>query len=128
MAAMQSPAQEKAGMGTKLRTGESYLRALRDERRVYVDGERVTDVTRHPAFARAAQSIANLFDIAAAPEMRERMTFPSPKTRSPVLRAYQIPRTHEDLKARRLASETWAEATFGLMGRTPDHVAGFFCG
>ena len=25
-------------------------------------------------------------------------------------------------------SETWAEATFGLMGRTPDHVAGFFCG
>src|SRR5262249_26432417 len=22
----------------------------------------------------------------------------------------------------------WAEATFGLMGRTPDHVAGFFCG
>jgi 4-hydroxyphenylacetate 3-monooxygenase len=27
-----------------------------------------------------------------------------------------------------LFSETWAEATFGLMGRTPDHVAGFFCG
>jgi 4-hydroxyphenylacetate 3-monooxygenase len=45
-----------------------------------------------------------------------------------VLRAYQIPRTHADLRARRLFSETWAEATFGLMGRTPDHVAGFFCG
>ncbi len=125
---MQSPAQEQPGTGTKLRTGESYLRSLRDERRVYVDGERVTDVTRHPAFARAAQSIARLFDIAAAREMRERMTFPSPKTGAPVLRAYQIPRTHEELKARRLASETWAEATFGLMGRTPDHVAGFFCG
>ena len=128
MTAMQSPAQEQPGTGTKLRTGESYLRSLRDERRVYVDGERVADVTRHPAFARAAQSIANLFDIAAAPEMRERMTFPSPKTGAPVLRAYQIPRRHEELKARRLASETWAEATFGLMGRTPDHVAGFFCG
>ncbi len=25
-------------------------------------------------------------------------------------------------------SERWAEATFGLMGRTPDHVAGFFAG
>ena len=43
-------------------------------------------------------------------------------------RAYQIPRTHADLRARRLFSEKWAEATFGLMGRTPDHVAGFFSG
>jgi 4-hydroxyphenylacetate 3-monooxygenase len=60
--------------------------------------------------------------------MRARMTFVSPKTGEPVLRAYQIPRSHADLRARRLFSETWAEATFGLMGRTPDHVAGFFCG
>jgi 4-hydroxyphenylacetate 3-monooxygenase len=111
-----------------LRTGAEYLHSLRDGRQVYVDGELVKDVTTHRAFARAAQSIANLFDIAAAPEMRERMTFPSPKTGAPVLRAYQIPHSHADLKARRLFAETWAEATFGLMGRTPDHVAGFFCG
>ena len=56
------------------------------------------------------------------------MTFTSPKTGEPVLRAYQIPTTHADLRARRLFSETWAEATFGLMGRSPDHVAGFFAG
>src|SRR5438874_10116067 len=56
------------------------------------------------------------------------MTFPSPKTGQPVQRAWQIPRTHADLRARRLFSETWAEATFGLMGRSPDHVAGFFAG
>ena len=43
-------------------------------------------------------------------------------------RAYQIPRTHADLRARRLFSEKWAEASFGLMGRSPDHVAGFFTG
>src|SRR5262249_57650223 len=24
--------------------------------------------------------------------------------------------------------ETWAEGMLGLMGRTPDHVGGFFCG
>ena len=72
--------------------------------------------------------MARLYDIAAAPENRELMTFTSPKTGAPVLRAYQIPKTHADLRARRLFSEKWAEATFGLMGRTPDHVAGFFCG
>ncbi|GLS51249.1 4-hydroxyphenylacetate 3-monooxygenase oxygenase component [Methylobacterium gnaphalii] len=44
------------------------------------------------------------------------------------LRAYQIPRSHADLRAKRLASETWSESTFGMIGRTPDHVAGFFAG
>jgi len=111
-----------------MRTGAEYLRSLQDGRQVYVDGDRVADVVRHPAFREAARSIARLYDIAAAPENRELMTFPSPETGLPVLRAYQIPKTHADLRARRLFSETWAEATFGLMGRTPDHVAGFFCG
>jgi 4-hydroxyphenylacetate 3-monooxygenase len=111
-----------------MRTGVDYLRSLQDGRRVYLDGERVADVTKHPAFRQAARSLANLFDIAADPALRERMTFPSPKTGEPVWRAFQIPKSAADLKARRLFSETWAEATFGLMGRTPDHVASFFAG
>src|SRR5205809_2956789 len=111
-----------------MRTGSDYLRSLNDGRQVLVDGERVKDVTAHVAFREAARSLARLYDMAAAPQMRERMTFISSKTREPVLRAYQIPDSHADLRARRLFSETWAEATFGLMGRTPDHVAGFFCG
>jgi 4-hydroxyphenylacetate 3-monooxygenase len=117
-----------AAAGQPLRTGADYLQSLQDGRQVFVHGERVADVTRHPAFREAARSIARLYDLAAAPENREVMTFPSPATGAPVLRAYQIPKTHADLRARRLFSEKWAEATFGLMGRTPDHVAGFFCG
>ncbi len=111
-----------------MRTGTEYLRSLNDGRRIFVDGERVNDVTQHPAFRQAARSVAALYDIAAAPELRERMTFISPKTGEPVQRCWQIPKTHADLRARRLFSETWAEATFGLMGRAPDHVAGFFSG
>src|SRR5947208_6473905 len=111
-----------------MRTGAEYLRSLKDGRRVFVDGERVKDVAAHPAFRGAARSIANLYDIDAALELRERMTFLSPKTGQPVQRAWQIPRSHAYLRARRLFSETWAQATFGLMGRAPDHVAGFFAG
>lgn len=111
-----------------LRTGGDYLYALRDGRNIYLDGKRIDDVTSHPAFSRAARSLANLYDIAAAPENREVMTFTSPTTGNPVLRGFQIPRTHADLTARRLAAEKWSESTFGLMGRSPDHVAGFFCG
>src|SRR3979409_144178 len=117
-----------AAAAQKLRTGADYLGSLRDGRQVFVEGERVADVTQHKAFREAARSIARLYDIAADPENRARMTFPSPATGAPVLRAYQIPKNHTDLRARRLFSEKWAEATFGLMGRTPDHVAGFFCG
>ena len=111
-----------------MRTGTDYLKSLNDGRQVFVEGERVANVTTHPAFREAARSVARLYDIAAAPENSELMTFPSPKTGEPVLRCFQIPRAHADLKARRLFHEKWAEATFGLMGRSPDHVASFFTG
>jgi 4-hydroxyphenylacetate 3-monooxygenase len=126
--ATQGAAGEARAAGTAMRSGAELLRSLDDGREVFLDGERVAKVTEHPAFRAPARQIARLFDIAAAPEMRERMTYPSPKTGAPVWRAWQIPHTHADLKARRLFSETWAEATFGLMGRTPDHVGGFFAG
>lgn len=111
-----------------MRTGDEYLRSLADGRAVYIDGERVRDVTKHPALRQAALSAAKLYDIAADPAMAERMTYVSPTTGNRVLRAFQIPRSHADLKAKRLASESWSEASFGMMGRTPDHVSGFFCG
>jgi 4-hydroxyphenylacetate 3-monooxygenase len=111
-----------------MRTGAQYIESLKDGRQVFLEGEKVKDVTSHRAFKGAIRSLARLFDIAAAPENRELMTYASPKTGKPVWRGYQIPKTHADLRARRLFSEKWAEATFGLMGRTPDHVAGFFAG
>jgi 4-hydroxyphenylacetate 3-monooxygenase len=112
----------------KMRSGEDYLRALKGGRRLYADGELVRDVASHPAFREAARSVAHLFDVAAAPENRDIMAYPSPRTGAPVWRAWQIPRSHADLAAKRIAAEKWAEATFGLMGRTPDHVAGFIAG
>jgi 4-hydroxyphenylacetate 3-monooxygenase len=121
-----SPAPQ--GVGRSLRSGAEYLRSLNDGRQVFLEGERVADVTAHKAFREAARSVARLYDIAADPANRELMTFPSPKTGAPVLRCFQIPRSHADLGARRLFHEKWAEATFGLMGRSPDHVASFFTG
>ena len=38
-----------------MRTGSDYLRSLNDGRQVFVDGERVDDVTRHIAFREAAR-------------------------------------------------------------------------
>src|SRR5262247_2126822 len=110
------------------RTGAQYIAGLKDDRTVYVDGERVADVTEHPAFAASVRSIASLYDLAASPEHRDVMTFPSPATGEPVNKSFLIPRTQEDLAARRRAHRLWADATFGLMGRSPDHVPGFITG
>ena len=45
-----------------MRTGSDYLRSLNDGRQVFVDGERVKDVTAHLAFREAARSIERLKD------------------------------------------------------------------
>lgn len=117
------------GGSAGLRSGEEYIRSIKaDGRRVFLDGEQIKDVTTHPAFREAVRSVARLYDLAADPANRERMTFPSPTTGEPVLRCYQIPGSREDLAKKRAFYELWSEHTFGLMGRTPDHVAGFFTG
>ena len=114
---------------SRLRTGQDFLSDLkRSGRAIYVDGEKVSNPVDHPAFREGARSMARLFDFAAAQENREAMTYPSPDTGAPVWRCYQIPRSHADLRAKRIAAEKWAELSFGLMGRTPDHVANFFAG
>jgi 4-hydroxyphenylacetate 3-monooxygenase len=121
--------QAAVSTATPLRTGDSFLADLRRVgRTVFVDGERVSDPTGHPAFKTAARTLARLFDYAAAPDNRDRMTFTSPDTGGPVWRCFQIPHTHADLRAKRIAAEAWAELTFGLMGRSPDHVSNFFAG
>jgi 4-hydroxyphenylacetate 3-monooxygenase len=111
------------------RRGADFIASLAGTpRSVFVDGERVSDPSKHPAFREAAKQIAGLYDFAFAPENLDTMTYVEPETGWRALRCYQIPRTHADLTAKRVAAEKWAEQTFGLMGRTPDHVANFFTG
>ena len=43
-------------------TGDEYLESLRDGREVWIYGERVKDVTTHPAFRNSARMIARLYD------------------------------------------------------------------
>ena len=126
------PSQSEQGRDSSpagLRSGAQYLTQIRsDGRQVIYDGEVVNDVTSHPAFRGAARSIAGLWDIAADPANRELMTYESPRTGKPVLRCYHIPRAPQDLAPTRRMMQRWTDETFGLMGRTPDHVARVFAG
>jgi len=106
-----------------MRTGAEYLSSLNDGRVVLVDGEKIDDVTTHPAFAPVAHTIAELFDIAADPISN--MQYTAPETGTTANRVFGIPRTAEELRLRREAIEKWARHTHGWVGRSPDHVGTF---
>jgi 4-hydroxyphenylacetate 3-monooxygenase len=112
------------------KTGAEHLASLRDGRAVYIDGEPVADVTTHPAFRNAVQAAAALYDYQARPENLERMTF-APAGEGGyrrVNRAWQMPRTYDELVERRRAMSEWAEMSCGFLGRAPDHVASSLLG
>jgi len=109
-----------------LKTGQAHLEALRDGRTVYVGGERVVDVTAHPSFRRAARSIAALYDLKLAPAQRDLLTYEEEGERFAMY--YLLPRSRDDLVRRMRAHKAIATATYGLMGRSPDHVASFVAG
>jgi len=104
-----------------MRGAADYLAGLRDGRAVFLDGERVADVTSHPAFAESIRRIAERYD--AAREAPEITTCLDPASGRRIGAMWLIPRSAEDLGRRRAVHRFWAEGSYGLMGRTPDHVA-----
>ena len=51
------------GEDMPIRRGEEYLESLRDGRRLWLLGQRVEDVTTHPALAGCARSVAAVYDL-----------------------------------------------------------------
>src|SRR5690606_12782110 len=78
------------------------------------------------AFAPIARTVAELYDLAADPA--NGMQYESPETGGMANLVYSVPRSHEQLVARRKAIETWSRHTHGWVGRSPDHVAAFLAG
>ena len=109
-----------------LRTGQEHLESLRDGRVVYIGSERVDDVTRHPAFRNAAQTVAAIYDMKADPANRDSLTYEEDGARHSVY--FLRPRTRADLQRRMEAHRRIADLTFGMFGRSPDHVASFVTG
>src|SRR5690348_3834885 len=109
---------------TRPLTGPEYLESLRDGRVVHIDGERVADVTTHPAFRNSARSIARLYDALHDPDTRELLTAEDRqgiRTHRFFMPSYSV----QDLLESRAAIAHWARMSYGYMGRTPDYKAAF---
>ncbi len=109
-----------------LRTGQQYLDSIRDGRVIYIGDERVDDATEHPAFRGIARTYAELYDLKAAPENRDLMSYEEDGERYSIY--YLRPRSKEDLERRTRAHTFIARWSHGLLGRSPDAVAGNITG
>ena len=109
-------------------TGERYIESLRDGREVWLDGKRVDDVTTHPAFSGMVHEMARIYDLQYTDEYIEQMTYPSAETGNRISYSYSLPRTYDEMMARKRNSEIWMQESFGQLGRTPDFCSSIVCG
>ncbi len=105
-----------------IRTAAAYLDGLRDEREIWIDGERVGDVNADRRFAPAARAIAALYEMQHEPRLQARMTYSSPSSGQKVGLSFIQPASVDDLIARREMVKTWNDSTCGMLGRSPDYM------
>lgn len=105
-------------------TGAEFLDSIRDGREIYVHGERVKDVTSHPAFRNSSRMVARWYDRLNA----EKASLGRPTDTGSdgwTHPFFKGPKTAEDLIAGRDAIAATQKVANGWMGRSPDYKAAF---
>ena len=105
------------------RSGQEYIDNLSaNPAEVWIGGEKVKDVTTHPAFQNGVRSLAALYDLQHNPNTKDTMTFESPRSGDPVGLSFIVPKSIDDLVKRREMMTAWAWESCGMMARTPDFL------
>src|SRR5262245_39029444 len=100
---------------TRPLTGAEYLESLRDGREIWLYGERVKDVTTHPAFRNTARMVARLYDALHDPATKDVLTTETDTGGGSFThRFFRAPTTAEEQLASRDAIATWARLTYGF--------------
>jgi len=121
-----SSSMESDTVGVRPFTGEEFLESLRDGREIWIYGERVKDVTTHPAFRNTARMIARLYDALHDPALQDVLTTETDTgSGSRTHRYFKAPKSGEEQLAARDAIAAWSRLTYGWLGRSPDYKASF---
>ena len=106
--------------------GTEYLESIRDGREIWIYGERVKDVTTHPAFRNAARMVARLYDAMHDPAKKDILTSPTDTGSGGFTHKFYLPsRNAEEMVGARDAIAAWARESYGWIGRSPDYKAAF---
>ena len=135
---MAQPAKSKAAKRTEAArdtagkkpalpyTGKEFLDSLDDGREVWIYGERVKNITAHPAFQNCARMLARLYDALHEDHRSGANVLTEPTEWGGFTHRYfRAPTTVEEQVAGRDAIAAWARITYGWLGRSPDYKAAF---
>jgi 4-hydroxyphenylacetate 3-monooxygenase len=111
---------------TRPMTGEEYIESLRDGREVWIYGERVQDVTTHPAFRNSVRMTARLYDALHDSEKQDVLTTETDTGSGGYThKFFRTAKSAEDMVEDRDAIAEWARMTYGWLGRSPYYKASF---
>jgi 4-hydroxyphenylacetate 3-monooxygenase len=107
-------------------TGKEFLESLQGPREVWIYGERVRDVTAHPAFRNPARMLARLYDALHDPAQQPVLTCATDTGSGGFTHKYfRAPTSAGELVEARDAIVAWSRLSYGWMGRSPDYKAAF---
>jgi 4-hydroxyphenylacetate 3-monooxygenase len=124
--AVDAPANQQQTFARAPMTGDEYIESIRDGREVWLRGERVEDVTAHPAFRNSVRMIARLYDSMHSGPEKDLVTTPTDTGSGGVtMPFFRTATSTEDMLKDRDAIAAWARMTYGWIGRSPDYKASF---
>ncbi|MED4163365.1 4-hydroxyphenylacetate 3-monooxygenase, oxygenase component [Halalkalibacterium halodurans] len=104
--------------------GSDYLERINKlQNEVWIGGEKVTGaISEHPAFKGIMKSKAALYDLYHHSDKKDLLTCWDEKTNEYHSFSYSQPKTKEQLRNRRQATQLLARESGGTMGRSPDYI------
>ena len=106
-----------------IRTGTQYRDSIRDGRQVWVNGERVKDVTTHPMFKPLVDIRARMYDMQHESALRDTLTYDEGDGERHAI-AYKLPLTRQDWWDKRRATDLVLEDMGGVVTRVGDETVG----
>jgi 4-hydroxyphenylacetate 3-monooxygenase len=106
-----------------IRTGQQYRDSIRDGRQVWINGERVKDVTAHPMFRPLVDVRARIYDMQHEPRFADALSYRGDANEVCAV-ALKLPRTRGDWHAKREAVEAVLNEIGGVVTRVGDETVG----
>ncbi|GLK68925.1 4-hydroxyphenylacetate 3-hydroxylase family protein [Hansschlegelia plantiphila] len=105
-----------------IRTGNQYRDSIRDGRRIWINGERVADVTKHPMFQPLVDIRARIYDMAHESAHAAAMTYEENGEINAV--GSKLPRNAQDWRDKRAATDCVLDEVKGVVTRVGDETIG----
>ena len=105
-----------------IRTGEQYRDGLRDGREVWIDGEQVKDVSRHPALKPIVDIRARMFDMQHEDAHASALTYVENNKQHSVFN--RLPREQKDWHDKWAACDSVMNDIKGVVTRVGDETVG----